>query len=219
MSFKLILMYCVMAVITMLSSRVDAVEVDTRAISEDSLSKPQQRALKTYVKAVVEVATLMDIEGPLHLTVSTDNSASIKGRILSVSPTLLAHLSDDALVFVAAHELAHAHHDHTDKLFLSTLGSISIWDWFTGKSVQAVQRFVNSREFSLLSHEQEYESDRTAVNIINEMGGDGCSAAAETFLTLAPGTEASLTHPGIAARLKKLCSPLQLELLTSSSRH
>lgn len=136
---------------------------------------------------------LMVVRGPML-------AVCLLGRIV-VANASLADMSESERQFILAHELGHVSHGHWNQL--SSLYQKYIPDEVVQQKTDAVAGPLG-REASQLAHDQEYEADAFAHDVLRRMG-QPADTAVLLFHRL-PLVKRTPTHPGTRERLAHIRS-------------
>ncbi len=118
-----------------------------------------------------------------------------------VANASLADMSESERQFILAHELGHVSHGHWNQL--SSLYQKYIPDEVVQQKTDAVAGSLG-REASQLAHDQEYEADAFAHDVLRRMG-QPADTAVQLFHRL-PLVKRTATHPGTRERLAHIRS-------------
>ncbi|MBA3590218.1 M48 family metalloprotease [Methylibium sp.] len=136
---------------------------------------------------------LMVVRGPML-------AVCLLGRIV-VANASLADMSESERQFILAHELGHVSHGHWNQL--SSLYQKYIPDEVVQQKTDAVAGPLG-REASQLAHDQEYEADAFAHDVLHRMGQP--TDTAELLFRRLPMVKRTATHPGTHDRLAHIRS-------------
>ena len=148
--------------------------------------------LLTKVGTPVAVKLLV-VRGPML-------AVCLLGRVV-VANASLADMSESERQFILAHELGHVSHGHWDQV--SRLYQKYIPDEVVQQKTDAVAAPLG-REASQLAHDQEYEADAFAHDVLRRMGQPADTA--ELLLHRLPLVKRTATHPGTRERLAHIRS-------------
>lgn len=168
-----------------------ALQVETDS-AEARIITASFEELLTKVGTPVAVE-LMVVRGPLL-------AVCLMGRVV-VANASLADMSEAERQFILAHELGHVSHGHWGQL--GRLYQKYIPDEVVPQKTDAVAG-VLGREASQMAHDQEYEADAFAHDVLRRMGRPG-DTAVRLFHRL-PLVKRTATHPGTMERLAHLRS-------------
>lgn len=137
--------------------------------------------------------SLMVVRGPLL-------AVCLMGRVV-VANASLAEMTESERQFILAHELGHVSHGHWDQL--SRLYQKYIPDEVVQQKTDAIAGPLG-REASQLAHDQEYEADAFAHDVLRRTGHPGDTAV--LLFHKLPMVKRTPTHPGTGERLAHLRS-------------
>lgn len=136
---------------------------------------------------------LMVVRGPML-------AVCLMGHMV-VANASLADMSESERQFILAHELGHVSHGHWDQL--SRLYQKYIPGEVVRQKTDAVAAPLG-REASQLAHDQEYEADAFAHDVLRRM--DQPADTAELLFRRLPMVKRTATHPGTRERLAHIRS-------------
>lgn len=164
-------------------------EVDTASPESQRIHDSFDRALGTL--NLRDDVRLIVVRGPLL-------AVCLMGKVIAANVSL-ADLSEGERSFVLAHELGHVAHHHWSQF--GALYQRHIPGEVVREKTDAVAG-VLGREASALSHEQEFEADAFALQLIRRLGAPDDTPQA-LFRHL-PAIQATATHPGTQQRVAHL---------------
>lgn len=179
--------------------RSQRLQFDSLASLQVDDDSPEARIVRaSFEQLLTQVGTpvavsLMVVRGPML-------AVCLMGRVV-VANASLADMSEAERQFILAHELGHVSHGHWDQL--GRLYQKYIPDEVVPQKTDAVAGPLG-REASQLAHDQEYEADAFAHDVLRRMGQPG-DAAVRLFHRL-PMTKRTATHPGTRERLAHMRS-------------
>lgn len=179
--------------------RSQRMQFDSLAALQVDEDGPEARVIKaSFEHLLTQVGTpvavsLMVVRGPML-------AVCLMGRVVVANVTL-ADMTEAERQFILAHELGHVSHGHWDQL--GRLYQKYIPDEVVQQKTDAVAGPLG-REASQLAHDQEYEADAFAYDVLRRMGRPD-DTAVRLFHRL-PVVKRTATHPSSHERLAHLRS-------------
>lgn len=137
------------------------------------------------------------------------SKASVQDATIHLNAEFTRRLSNQALAFVIAHEVAHTSLFHSDKMAWAAIFRHGLFKFFSGNTQGLLTSLSTDPKLLELSRRQELEADAKASKVLIKMGINPCQAFKEVILLVDNGVvsdEFVSTHGSNRTRLEAVCS-------------